>query len=85
MGSGKTTLLKSLITELAQRLGVQRVLIITYRQSLSLNMLAELGELGFINYRFVRNTWRPEPRTFKLTNDEAMWTDNLQGLTCKVP
>ena len=176
MGSGKTTLLKSLITELAQRLGVQRVLIITYRQSLSLNMLAELGELGFINYlhaqqdkidltsqdraivqldsiakvckggkiipkfdlvvldenestlhhttakthgskqghtfqtfcsiikaadrvlvmdaflgaetraflkslgltyRFVRNTWRPEPRTFKLTNDEAMWTDKM--------
>jgi len=50
MGSGKTTLLKSLINELAQQLGVQRVLIITYRQSLSLNMLAELGELGFINY-----------------------------------
>jgi hypothetical protein len=50
MGSGKTTLLKSLINELAGRLGVRRVLIITYRQSLSLNMLAELGELGFINY-----------------------------------
>jgi hypothetical protein len=176
MGSGKTTLLKSLINELADRLGVRRVLIITYRQSLSLNMLADLEELGFINYlhaqedkidlssqervivqldsiakvcqggrlipkfdlevldenestlhhatakthkhkqghtfqtfcsivksaerllvmdaflgaetraflkslglpySFVRNTWRPEPRLFKLTNNKEAWRDSL--------
>jgi hypothetical protein len=50
MGTGKTCLLSTLVQELAEVHGTKRVLIITYRQSLSLNMLSELQALGFENY-----------------------------------
>jgi hypothetical protein len=50
MGSGKTCLCSTLVQELEDVHAAKRVLIITYRQSLSLNMLSELQALGFQNY-----------------------------------
>lgn len=50
MGSGKTCLLSTLVQELEEVHRAKRVLIITYRQTLSLNMLSDLQALGFENY-----------------------------------
>ncbi|WIA19268.1 hypothetical protein OEZ85_003903 [Tetradesmus obliquus] len=50
MGTGKTCLLLNLVQELEEVHRAKRVLIITYRQSLSLHMLSDLQALGFENY-----------------------------------
>ncbi|WIA19271.1 hypothetical protein OEZ85_003910 [Tetradesmus obliquus] len=50
MGTGKTCLLLNLVQELEEVHRAKRVLIITCRQSLSLNMLSDLQALGFENY-----------------------------------
>jgi hypothetical protein len=50
MGTSKTCLLSTLVQELGEVHGAKQVLIITYRQSLSLNMLSALQALGFQNY-----------------------------------
>jgi hypothetical protein len=50
MGTGKTCLLSTVVQELGEVHGAKRVLIITYRQTLSLNMLSKLQALGFENY-----------------------------------
>jgi putative protein kinase ArgK-like GTPase of G3E family len=50
MGTGKTRLLSTLVQELKEVHRAKRVLIITYRQTLSLNMLSDLQALGFENY-----------------------------------
>jgi hypothetical protein len=50
MGTGKTHLLSTLVQELEEVHRAKRVLIITYRQSLSLNMLSDLQALGLQNY-----------------------------------
>ncbi len=51
MGTGKTTLLKNLVTALDQMLGrPARILIFSYRQALSRDMLSNFAELGFDMY-----------------------------------
>lgn len=49
MGSGKTTLLKHLTDE-QDAAGQKKVCVVTYRQTLSDNMLEELESRGFVNY-----------------------------------